>query len=224
MATIEENVTSLRAALAGGNGAGEKVTLLAATKTRTPEEIARAIAAGIADIGENKAQEFRDKFSLVQGARRHFIGHLQLNKVKYIVGRCDLLHSVDRDELADAVARRARSLGTVQDILVEVNIGGEESKSGYAPEAAREAFLRLRGLEGLRPRGLMAMLPESDDEALLSALADRMRELYEALKREDGNVDTLSMGMSGDWQLCVAHGSNLVRLGTAIFGAREIAR
>lgn len=212
---IEENVRRLLTELKEG------VTLVAATKTRTPEEIDRAIGAGISDIGENKVQEFTAKLESVHGARRHFIGHLQTNKVKYLIGRCDLIHSVDRDELAEEISRRAVKMGTVQNILIQVNIGCEESKGGYPPEEAFSAYLRLREMAGMRVKGFMAMLPRSSDEALLSALCDEMRALFERTRAQDENIEHLSMGMSGDWRLCVSHGSNMIRLGTAIFGERN---
>ena len=201
---IQENVTALLKELEGGNCYHERVTLVAATKTRTPAEINEAIAAGITDIGENKVQEFTAKFDEVHGARRHFIGHLQLNKVKYLIGRTDLIESVDRDELASELAKRSVRAGIVTDILIEVNIGCEESKSGYPLE---EAFF-------------MAMLPLAGDEGYLGGLVDKMRDLYDRARAQDTNIEHLSMGMSGDWRLCIAHGSNMIRLGTAIFGSR----
>ena len=140
---IQENVTALLKELEGGNCYHERVTLVAATKTRTPAEINEAIAAGITDIGENKVQEFTTKFDEVHGARRHYIGHLQLNKVKYLIGRTDLVESVDRDELASELAKRSVRAGIVTDILLEINIGCEESKSGYPLEEAFSAYERL---------------------------------------------------------------------------------
>lgn len=218
---IEENVKKLLSELKGGNGMGEPVTLVAATKTRTAEEINEAIASGITDVGENRVQEFREKSPLVHGARQHFIGHLQLNKVKYIAGKCDLVQSVDRDELAVELARRSRSVGRESELLVQVNIGNEESKGGYPLEEATAAYLRMRETEGLRPVGYMAMLPLSDDIALLSSLCKRMRALFERTREREESCRVLSMGMSGDYRLCLEHGANMIRLGTAIFGERK---
>ena len=218
---IEHNVKTLLKELEPGNPFGEKITLVAATKTRTPEEINRAIEAGISAIGENKVQEFRDKFALVHGAERHFIGHLQTNKVKYLVGRCDLIHSVDRDELAEEISRRAEKGGVVQSVLMQINIGCEETKGGYPLEGAKEQYLRLKELPGLSLKGLMAMLPVSDDEGYLAALTDKMRATLDELKQYDEKAHILSMGMSGDYKLCIAHGANTVRLGTSIFGERN---
>lgn len=219
---IEENVKSLTERLSGGNGCGEKITLVAATKTRTPEEIGRALRAGITDIGENKVQEFCAKYDEIGPCRRHFIGRLQCNKVKYLIGRTALIHSVDRDGLALEISRRAETLGVVQDVLIQINIGGEETKGGYPPEEGLTALKRISALGGLSVKGFMAMLPDSDDTELLSRLCTNMRGLFERARDLSPDIVLLSMGMSGDWELCVEHGANMIRLGTAIFGERNV--
>lgn len=202
------------------NPFGEKVTLVAAVKLQTPENINRAIKAGITDIGDNHVQEFKDKFDLIEGnPRRHFIGHLQTNKIKYLVGKVDLYHSVDRLPLAEALSARSERAGVTSDILLQINIGDEETKGGFSYGDAKDAYRRIKALPALRIKGLMAMLPLSSDEEMLSALARKMRGLYESLK--DENFEYLSMGMSGDYELCINAGSNLIRLGTAIFGERN---
>ncbi len=218
---IEENVKSLLLELGRGNAFGEQVTLVAATKTRTPEEINRAIKAGITDIGENKVQEFRDKYDLIEGGNRHFIGHLQTNKVKYLIGKTYLIHSVDRDELAREIAKRSCGAGVVSDILIQINIGNEESKGGYPLSEGFSAYETMSKTEGLRVRGFMAMLPLSSDTALLIKLCDEMRALFERARQTDTNISYLSMGMSGDYELCLSRGANMIRLGTAIFGKRD---
>ena len=217
---IENNVKEILSELAAGNAFGEPVTLVAATKTRPKEEICRAVAAGIGDVGENRVQEFREKHGCVGGAREHFIGHLQTNKVKYVVG-CHLIHSLDRDELAEAIAREAQKKHTVQDVLLQINIGREESKGGYPYEDGLSALARMAAYPSLRVRGFMAMLPLTDDEALLHRLAAAMRTLFDEAKKMSGDIAFLSMGMSGDWRLCLGHGANMIRLGTAIFGERN---
>ena len=218
---IAEKVKNALAEIAGGNPFGEKITLVAATKTRTPEEINEAIAAGITDIGENKVQEFTAKYDAVHGANRHFIGHLQTNKVKYLIGKTHLIHSLDRFDLADELQKRAGKADRTADCLLEVNIGNELSKSGFSLADAAAAWRKMRAYPNIRLRGLMAMLPLSDDENLLHSLAAQMRALYDALRAEDENCVHLSMGMSGDWRLCVEEGSNMIRLGTALFGPRN---
>ena len=219
---IAENVRRLLARIAGGNDRGEKITLVAATKTRTSEEINAAIAAGITDVGENKVQEFTQKYEAVRGGRRHFIGHLQTNKVKYLIGKADLIQSLDRFELADELQKRAERAGWTANCLIEVNIGSELSKSGFSREEVRAAYEKLRAYPNIRLCGLMAMLPISDDRDHLRSLCLSMREIYDTIKADDTNFRFLSMGMSGDWELCIGCGSNMIRLGTAIFGPRNV--
>ncbi|MBQ8684865.1 MAG: YggS family pyridoxal phosphate-dependent enzyme [Clostridia bacterium] len=220
---IIENVTKIRAEIAKGNPFGERVVLVAATKTQTAEAINAAIAAGVDAVAENKPQEFRDKNGSIDPCPRHFIGHLQTNKVKYLVGKVELFHSCDRDELADEIARLSVKNDVVSQVLVQINIGNEATKGGYSYEEAIEAIERLSNKNGVRVKGLMGMLPESDDEALLRGLARKMRALFERVKTRFEGVEYLSMGMSGDYALCVEEGSNMIRLGSTIFGARDYA-
>lgn len=217
---IEERVKEILSEIQAGNCFHEPVTLVAATKTRTAEEINRAILSGVTDVGENRVQEFTAKYDEVQGARRHFIGRLQTNKVKYLIGKTYLIHSVDRGELAETISRLSLNTGITSDILLEVNLG-EDSKGGYPLSEAFNAYERLREMHGLCVRGFMAMLPlgASDDEA--GKLCDQMRTLFERAKAQDENIKYLSMGMSGDYKLCLAHGANMIRLGTTIFGERN---
>lgn len=218
---IEENVKKLLAET-GENPFGEKVTLVAAVKTQTVEDINRAIAAGITDIGDNHVQEFRDKYDGITGnPSRHFIGHLQTNKVKYLIGRTYLYQSVDRLELAEEISKRSERAGVVSDCLIQINIGNEETKGGFEYDEGLAAYQKISAMPALKIKGLMAMLPFSDDEELLRTLAKKMRALFEKLRDKDENIRYLSMGMSGDWKLCVECGSNMVRLGTSIFGARH---
>ncbi|MDE6412227.1 MAG: YggS family pyridoxal phosphate-dependent enzyme [Clostridia bacterium] len=217
---IEERVKEILSEISAGNCFHEPVTLVAATKTRTAEEINRAIQAGVTDIGENRVQEFTAKYDEVQGARRHFIGRLQTNKVKYLIGKTCLIHSVDRGELAETISRLSLKARIVTDILLEVNLG-EDSKGGYPLSEAFNAYERLCDTEGLRIRGFMAMLPleASDEES--GKLCNQMRALFEKARAQDENIKYLSMGMSGDYKLCLAHGSNMIRLGTTLFGERN---
>ena len=218
---IQTNVKNLKAELADGNAFGEKITLVAATKMQSVEAINAAIEAGVDAVAENKAQEFRDKNELLLPCPRHFIGHLQTNKVKYLVGKVELFHSCDRDELASEIARLSVNRGVVSNVLLQVNIGSELSKGGYAYEEAQEAYARISNIEGLNVKGFMAMLPESGDEKLLRALTGKMRSLYEWARSQNEEIEYLSMGMSGDYRLCVEEGSNMVRVGSTIFGARD---
>ncbi len=218
---IEQNVKRLKAELSKGNPYGEKVTLVAAIKMQTAEAINAAVQAGVDAVAENKVQEFRDKYDLLLPCPRHFIGHLQTNKVKYLIGKVELFHSCDRDALADEIARLSLKNGLVSSVLIQINIGNEETKGGYAYESAKETFNRLKNTQGLCVKGFMAMLPDVDDEPLLRALTRKMRALYDWAKTQSADVEYLSMGMSGDYRLCVEEGSNTVRLGSTIFGARQ---
>ncbi|MBQ8375244.1 MAG: YggS family pyridoxal phosphate-dependent enzyme [Clostridia bacterium] len=219
--TIQVNVNNLKAALSAGNPFGEKILLVAATKMQTAEAINAAIEAGVDAVAENKVQEFRDKTDRLLACPQHFIGHLQTNKVKYLVGKIALFHSCDRDDLAAELAKQSLKRGVVSNVLVQVNAGEEESKGGYLPAEAKEAFLRLSQTDGLCVQGFMAMLPDTDDTAYLQRLAGQMRELFDWAKALDPRVKYLSMGMSGDWELCVCAGSNMIRVGSTIFGARN---
>lgn len=218
---IIARVRELKRELANGNPFGEKVTLVAATKTQTAEVINYAIEGGVDAVAENKPQEFRDKNECLLPCTRHFIGHLQTNKIKYLIGKIALYHSCDRDELIEALAKQSRSHGIVSDILLQINIGDEETKGGYSYENAKEVFTRVSQIEGLRVKGFMAMLPESDDEGMLRALTRKMRALFEWATTQSEEVEYLSMGMSGDYKLCVEEGSNMIRLGSTIFGTRN---
>ena len=221
---ITKRITALKEELKDKNPFGERVSIVLATKTRTVEEINEAIRAGVDGVAENKVQEFREKTELLLPCPQHFIGHLQTNKVKYLVGKIALFHSCDRDELADKISEISLKKGVVSDVLMQVNIGNEESKGGYALANAKESFLRLLGIAGLRVRGLMAMLPDSNDEVYLGELADKMRELFEWCKSQADGIDYLSMGMSGDYASCVKHGSNMIRVGSTVFGARDYSK
>lgn len=219
---IEENVKKLLNEIPHFNPQGEEVKLVAAVKMQTPEDINRAICAGVRAIGDNHVQEFKDKFALISGnPERHFIGHLQTNKVKYLIGKIDLYHSVDRYNLAEELSKRSADKGVVSNILVQINIGNEESKGGFELCEAKEACERISSLPALNITGLMAMLPLSDDVQELEKLARAMREKYDELKAVYPQFCHLSMGMSGDWKLCVECGSNMIRLGTSIFGPRH---
>lgn len=227
--TIAENIAAVRAqidaAAARAGRDGRMVTLVAATKMNDAARVREAVAAGIDACGENRVQELLEKRAegAYDGAPLHFIGHLQTNKVRQIVGVADLIQSVDSAELMDKIDRRAAALGLVQDILIEVNIGGEAAKSGVAP-AQLPALLTLAAEKpALRVRGLMAIPPICDVPEGNHAYFVQMRELFVDIgekKYDNVSMDFLSMGMSGDFADAVACGANMVRVGSAIFGAR----
>ena len=217
---IKERVTALKEQIKKGNAYGERVLLVAATKTQNVEFINAAICAGVDAVAENKPQEFRDKNEFLLPCPRHFIGHLQTNKIKYLIGKIELYHSCDRDDLVCELAKQSVNKGIVSNILLQINIGNEETKGGYAYEKAKEVFTRISSEEGLCVKGFMAMLPDSDNEDLLRELTRKMRRLYEWAREQSKEVEYLSMGMSGDYKLCIEEGSNVIRLGSTIFGAR----
>ena len=194
---------------------GSRVTLVAATKTVPAEVINSVIGMGVTQVGENRVQEYLSKRDYVSGAQWHFIGTLQRNKAKFLVGNVALIQSVSSEPLAREISRLAASRGICQDVLVEVNIGGEPDKTG-APVDVLDSLLDLvSGLDGVRLRGLMAVPPKGAS----SALYERLYKLYST--HSGGAFDILSVGMSGDYELAISCGSNMVRLGTALFGKRD---
>ncbi len=208
---------------------GAEITLVAATKTNPPEKIREAVLAGIRDCGENRVQELLEKKSLgaYEGARLHFIGHLQRNKVNRLVGEVSLIQSVDSSELVNMIAERASALGIIQDILIEVNIGGEDAKSGVAPEKLEELLEICESRRAVRVRGLMAIPPIAAAPGGNRRYFDQMHKLFidiKAKKYDNISMEILSMGMSGDYEDAILSGSNMIRLGTAIFGPRQPLR
>ena len=216
----------IAAAARASGRSSQEITLCAATKVQTDETIRAVIAAGVTVCGENRVQELTAHLeaNAYQGAQVHFIGHLQTNKVNKVVGKVDLIQSVDSEHLLRAIDRQAVKLGIVQDILLEVNIGREESKGGCLPEEV-EALARLTGeLEGVRLRGLMAIPPISAQPGANVPYFQAMRQLFVDIRGKmsdnQNDIDCLSMGMSGDYEDAIAQGATLVRVGTALFGPR----
>ena len=231
--SIAENVAKIRAqmeaaALAAGRDPKE-ILLCAATKMNDAQAVRQAIAAGVDCCGENRVQELTEKLSqnAYQGASVHFIGHLQTNKVKQVVGKVDLIQSVDSERLLSAIDKEARKQGIVQNILLEVNIGQESSKSGFAPEDILPLVERIGEFPNICMRGLMAIPPISKNSGENRNYFLKMWQLVVDIKGKiDDNVkvDCLSMGMSGDFQDAIACGSTMIRVGTAIFGQRNYSK
>lgn len=219
---LEENIKNVLEYIKNGNNLGEKITLVGASKTMSVEVINQAVSFGLKVVAENKVQEFREKTERIVGADQQFIGHLQTNKVKYLVGNVSLIQSVDSVHLAEAIDLQAKKKQVVQDILIEINIGGELSKSGFSFDNAKNGIAEItKKFSSVRVLGLMAMLPHTDDESLLISLCEKMRALYDELNKEGYNLKHLSMGMSADYKIAVNHGSNMIRLGSTIFGKRN---
>ena len=217
---LKENVEKVLKDLSLGNNCGENVTLVAATKMVDADIINAAVSYGVTIVAENRVQEFREKTDLIVNAKQHFIGHLQTNKVKYLVGKVDLIQSVDSLRLAEEISFCAVKRGVFQDVLLEINVGEEESKSGFDLSEIKDALIKIKGLKNITVKGFMAMLPESENEEYLGQLFDKVRALYDGLK-DEYSLKYLSMGMSGDYKIAVKHGSNMVRIGSAIFGKRN---
>ncbi len=235
MDSITDNVRRVRdeiaeAALRAGRKP-EEIRLVAASKTKDAEAVREAIRAGVDACGENRVNEFleKDAQGAYEGAPKHFIGRLQHNKVRLITGRVDLIQSVDSVELLELLEKRAALLDTVQPILIQVNIGREETKGGFLPEAADEAVARAAVLPHLRPEGLMAIPPAWENGGGVwpgekkYPYFDEMYRLYIDIagkKYDNTHIWCLSMGMSGDFAQAIVSGANMVRVGSAIFGAR----
>ena len=230
---IAENVALVRRRMtAAARAAGrdpEKIRLVAATKMNDASRVREAIAAGVEICGENRVQEMLEKQAqgAYEGAELHFIGHLQKNKAKQVVGLAKLIHSVDSTELLTLISRLAEARGLVQDVLLEVNIAGEAAKSGFAPEDVPQALAFASQLPGVRVRGLMAIPPICSFPDQNRPFFLRMRKLFVdngGKKYDNVSMDFLSMGMSGDYQEAIACGADLVRIGTAFFGPRDYSK
>ena len=226
VARIRENMTT--AAKAVGRDPGE-VLLCAACKTRTVEEVRYSADLPIDLFGENHVQELVEKTDAgaYNGKPGHFIGHLQTNKIKKVLGRASLIQSVDSEHLLAAIEKEAAKAGIVQNVLLEVNIGGEESKTGVAPEALWPLLDAAAAQEHIRVKGLMAIPPVNDDDAQNRRYLAQVYKLFvQAGERGYQNVamETLSMGMSGDFENAIREGATLVRIGTAIYGERDYSK
>ena len=227
--SIRENIQQVReniaaAALSAGRRP-EDITLVGASKMNDAAACREAIAAGIDALGENRVQEMTQKLAenAYDGAPLHFIGHLQRNKVKQVVGKVALIESVGSYELLEDIDRQAEKLGIVQPILLEVNVGGEEAKSGFAPDAVFQAAEAAMARPHVRVRGLMTIPPADADRDANMRYFDKVRALYVDINTNlfHNELKYLSMGMSGDYEDAIRTGATMVRVGTAIFGARH---
>lgn len=198
---------------------GKEIYLVGATKTQSVGAINFAIDCGLKIVGENRAQEFRDKLAFLDGrAEKHFIGHLQKNKIKYVVGKASLIHSCDSLSLAKEISAQAKALNVTQDVLLEVNIGKEVAKHGFFAEDLQMVADDLQAIDNLRFMGLMCVLPRGERA---ENCAVEMKSLYDALCLTFKDFKYLSMGMSEDYPLALKHGANMLRLGRSIFGERK---
>ena len=221
--TICENIA--RAAEESGRTAGD-IIFLAATKTVDPAAINHAISLGLRYIGENRVQELLSKYDAydLEHASLQFIGHLQTNKVRQIVGKVDLIQSVDSVKLAEEISRCSKKLGISTDILLEVNVGREENKSGVLPEMLDDLLAQVKDIPSIRVRGLMTIPPICENAQENCKFFDIMRNIFLDIKAQNIDnisMDILSMGMSDDYAEAIRCGANMIRVGSALFGARN---
>lgn len=228
MSYIKENIENverkIQAACDRSGRKREDVLLLAVSKTIDVPRIKEAVECGLTSLGENKVQEIMDKYEpMGEGVKWHLIGHLQTNKVKYIIDKVELIHSVDSLKLAEEISKRAKAKGITADILLEINAAGEESKFGLKPEECEEAVREISVLDNIKIRGLMTVAPNVENPEENRIYFKQMKQLLvdiNAKKIDNVNMDVLSMGMTGDYEVAIEEGATIVRVGTGIFGAR----
>jgi len=203
----------------------EDVLLVAVSKTKPVEMIEEVMRAGIVDFGENKPQELKEKHDVLpKNLKFHMIGHLQRNKIKYIIDRAVMIHSIDSYRLAEAVNEEAKKAGRVMPVLVEVNIAGEESKFGLKPEETEDFIRQISGFSNIRVEGLMTIAPFVENAEENRKFFVKLRNLYVDIKSkniDNVNMNHLSMGMTGDYEIAIQEGATMVRVGTGIFGERS---
>lgn len=233
--SIAENISEVkeevRRALEESGRPGDNVTIVAVTKYSDAEAVLEAARAGQTELAENRVQMLIEKWNALDEMRKngidvpeiswHLIGHLQTNKVKYVVGKVKLIHSCDSLKLAREISQRSEKIGVVTHILIEVNVSGEESKSGVKPEEAEELARACAELPGIRVDGLMTMAPRDADEALLTDIFSKTHKIFVDINKKNIynlSMTTLSMGMSADFVTAVRCGSNMIRVGHRIFG------
>ncbi len=235
--SITANIERVRAEIASAcervGRATEEVRLIAVSKTKPVEDILEAYGEGVRDFGENYVQEIAEKYGkLPEDVRIHMIGHLQTNKIKKVIGKVGMIHSVDSVHLAEALSKEALKLEMPQEVLLEVNIAQEETKYGFSAAELMAVIPELIRLTGIRIRGLMTSAPVTEDPESNRIYFKRMKELLSSMRELMGTLGVpeeelpseLSMGMTGDYRVAVEEGATMVRVGTAVFGARDYSR
>lgn len=225
--TIKENIESVRkrieeAAVRSGRNPNE-IQLMAVSKTKPLSEAIEAYNCGIL-LGENYVQEFKEKYDAASTLPWHFIGHLQTNKVKYVVGRAKMIHSVDSLHLAEKINAESEKRGLITQCLAEINSGSEESKFGLTFEETPYIIKEMAKLKNISVRGLMTIAPFVENPEDNRGIFKKMKETFDMIKKDFPGFDTLSMGMSSDYGIAVEEGATVVRVGTAIFGARNYSK
>jgi PLP dependent protein len=201
------------------------IVLIGVTKTIDIDRINEAIQLGITDIGENKVQEIQEKYEYIKGSPKlHMIGHLQTNKVKYIIDKVDLIHSVDRISLAQEIQKRAEQKDLIKEVLIQINVAEEESKFGIKVEELDEFAKSLEEFSNLKVKGLMTIAPYEENPEDTREVFKTMKKLFDSLKErnyKNFDIQYLSMGMTNDYQIALEEGANMIRIGTGIFGKRN---
>lgn len=232
MSHIAENIKTVEAKIAAAAQRSgrkkEEILLLVVSKTQSVEMIRQAVECGLTALGENKVQEIMDKYEpMGEGIHWHLIGHLQTNKVKYIIDKVDMIHAVESLKLAEEIEKRAAAKELVMDILVEVNMADEDSKYGITPKNAEEFIRELAKKDHLRVRGLMTVAPFVENAQDNREYFCQMKQLLvdiNAKKIDNITMDVLSMGMTGDYEVAIEEGATIVRVGTGIFGERDYSK
>ncbi|MCT4606424.1 MAG: YggS family pyridoxal phosphate-dependent enzyme [Marinisporobacter sp.] len=228
MSYIEKNIEEVRKEIhetcskIGRNS--EEIQLIAVTKTVDYERINKAIGVGIQNIGENKVQEIIQKYDVVSNVNFHMIGHLQTNKVKYIIDKVKLIHSVDRRSLAEEINKRAKKHEKIIDILVQVNVANEETKFGLASSEVFDFLEKIQSLQHIRVKGLMTIAPYAENPEEVRKYFKMLKEIFEEIKTKKFpriEMKYLSMGMTNDFRVAIEEGANIIRVGTGIFGRRN---
>ena len=228
---IQENIKRVKEriykACQKANRSPSEITLVGVTKNFPAGDIEYALKHGIEIAGENRVQELCEKYGKVHPAQWHLIGHLQTNKVKYVIDKVCLIHSVDSIKLMDEIERQAEKHNLDMDILIQVNISGEETKSGISKEEVEDLLKYAGELKHVKVKGLMTIAPKTDNSVTNRLHFDNMRQLFVDIKQkkyDNVNMVYLSMGMSGDFETAIECGANMVRVGSAIFGARDYSQ
>lgn len=221
-ANIKNILQRMKLAAERVNRKPEEIKLVAVTKTVDIPRIREAISAGIIIIGENRVQEAREKFKEIgRAVQWHLIGHLQTNKVKYVLDIFNLIHSIDSPSLAEEIQRRAETRGIRMNVLIEVNLSGEKTKFGILPEAVSGLVKSICRLKNINIRGLMTMPPFSESPEDSRPYFSMLRMIRDSIQKEGIMINDLSMGMSNDFEVAIEEGATMVRIGTAIFGERR---
>ncbi|HHY90059.1 MAG TPA: YggS family pyridoxal phosphate-dependent enzyme [Clostridiales bacterium] len=228
MSDIKQNIADIKQEIAEvcdkGNRNPDDILLLAVTKTVEPQRINEAIAEGITDIGENKVQEILNKYESVDPVRWHLIGHLQTNKVKYIIDKVHMIHSLDSIKLAEEIDKRAKQHQILMDVLIQINVAKEDTKFGLYVEEIDDFIKKVQEFENIHVKGLMTIAPYEENPEKVRPYFRTLKSIFERIKAqklERIDMQYLSMGMSNDFKVAIEEGANMIRIGTAIFGKRN---